>query len=64
MMERVERLIERPWKMLGFYAVMIFGYLRPDQMAQAVLAYGILVGGNVGIEHVRGKNGKGGKDVP
>ncbi len=57
MMSKVERIIEKPWKMLGFVCTLIFGYVMPAQMSQAVLAYALLVGGNGAIEYIKSGNG-------
>ena len=55
--EAAEKFLEKPWKFLGFVALLVFGYLRPEQLIEAVGAYGILAGSNTWKAHIKTKNG-------
>jgi hypothetical protein len=53
--ERIASLLSR--RFLGFNGALILGYLRPEIFQYCIALYAIMVGGKVGQEWVRSRNG-------
>jgi hypothetical protein len=51
MKEKLLNLITQ--KFLGFLAILVFGYLMPEQLGLAISAYALFAGGNVAIDYIR-----------
>ena len=40
-------------KFVGFLAILVYGYFRPDQIGMAISGYALFTGGNVAVDYIR-----------